>query len=53
MDTKKMVSVLAVVFVIFFVIQSPNDAADIIHSIGHGLGHAADQLSEFIKKLSS
>jgi hypothetical protein len=52
MDTKKMVSVLAVVFVIFFVIQSPDDAANIIHSLGHGLEHAANQLSEFIKRLS-
>ena len=52
MDTKKVVSVLAVVFVVFFIIQSPTDAANIVHSLGHGLDHAANQLSEFLKKLS-
>ena len=52
MDTKKVVSVLAVVFVIFFVIQSPAAAANIVHSVGHGLSHAANQLSEFIKQVS-
>jgi hypothetical protein len=52
MDTKKVVSVLAVVFVVFFIIQSPADAANIVHSIGHGLDHVANQLSEFLRKLS-
>lgn len=51
MDTKKMVSFVAVVFVIFFVLQNPDDSANIVHSIGHGLSHGFDQLSEFVKKL--
>ena len=52
MDTKKVVSGLAVVFVVFFIIQSPTDAANIVHSIGHGLTHVANQLSKFLRKLS-
>ena len=52
MDTKKVVSALAVVFVVFFIIQSPTDAATIVRSIGHGLDHAANQLAEFLRKLS-
>ena len=51
MDTKKVVSVVAIVFVIFFILQNPDDSASIVHSIGHGLNHGFNQFSEFIKKL--
>jgi hypothetical protein len=51
MDTKKVVSVVAIVFVIFFVLQNPDDSANIVHSIAHGLQHGFNQLSEFVKKL--
>lgn len=51
MDTKRVVSVVAIVFVIFFILQNPDDSASIVHSIGHGLDHGFNQLSEFIKKL--
>ena len=51
MDTKKVVSGLAIVFVFFFILQNPDDAANIAHSLGHGLRHAYDQLSEFFKQL--
>lgn len=50
-DTKRVTSILAIVFIVFFIIQSPADAADIAHSIGHGVAHAFDQLSVFFKNL--
>ena len=52
MDTKKVTGILALVFIGFFIIQSPTDAADIAHSIGHGIAHAFDQLSVFFKNLN-
>ena len=51
MDTKKVVSVVAVVFVLFFILKNPDDSASIVHSIGHGLSDGFNQFSEFIKKL--
>ena len=51
MDTRKVVSGLVIVFVVFFILQNPDDSANIVHSIGHGLSHGFNQLSEFVKKL--
>lgn len=51
MDTKKVVSGLAIVFVIFFILKNPDDAANIARSLGHGISHGFDQLAEFIKRL--
>lgn len=51
-DTKKVTSILALVFVAFFIIQSPADAASIARSIGNGIGHVFDGLSKFLKQLN-
>jgi hypothetical protein len=51
-DTKKVITLLVIVFVLFFIIQSPNDAANAVRSIGHGIGHMFDQFAEFLKKLA-
>ncbi|HEY2174189.1 MAG TPA: hypothetical protein VGH85_10310 [Mycobacteriales bacterium] len=50
-STKKLVSWLAIAFVIFYVIQSPHQSADIIRSIGSGLSSAANQIAEFVRSL--
>jgi hypothetical protein len=43
--------ILFLLFVFFFVITQPDDAASMGHSLGHGIQHAFNSLSEFVKKL--
>lgn len=50
-STKKLVGWLVLAFVIFYVIQSPHQSADIIRSVGSGLGAAANQIAEFVRSL--
>jgi hypothetical protein len=51
LNGKKIFWIVFLVFVFFFVVTAPDDAANIGHSIGHGIQHAFDSLSEFVKKL--
>jgi hypothetical protein len=48
---KKVLTWLAVAFVIFYVIQRPEDAAGIVRSAGSALGDAASSLSAFVGSL--
>ena len=48
---KKVLTWLAVAFVVFYVIQRPEDAAGIVRSAGSALGDAADSLSSFVGSL--
>jgi hypothetical protein len=48
---KKIATILAVLFVVFFVVNSPKDAADIVKSTQHILAHGFNSVSEFIKNL--
>lgn len=52
MNTRKVLVVILIIFVIFFVIQSPADAADITHSLSHGVVHIFDGLSTFLRNLN-
>jgi hypothetical protein len=45
---KKVLTWLAVAFVVFYVIQRPEDAAGIVRSAGAALGDAASSLSAFV-----
>ncbi|MBO0883424.1 MAG: hypothetical protein J2P17_24430 [Mycobacterium sp.] len=51
MDAKKIASLAAIAFVIFFIIQSPDDAAKIVHSAWHGVVHAFHGVGDFVAKL--
>ena len=51
MNGKKIISLAVVVFVIFFVVNSPKDAADIVKSAQHLIAHGFNSISEFIKNL--
>jgi hypothetical protein len=48
---KKVLTWLAVAFVVFYVIQRPEDAAGIVRSAGSALGDAAASLSAFVGSL--
>jgi hypothetical protein len=48
---KKVLTWLAVAFVVFYVIQRPDDAAGIVRSAGAALGDAAQSLSTFVGQL--
>jgi hypothetical protein len=49
---KKVLTWLAVAFLVFYVIQRPEDAAGIVRSAGAALGDAADSLSAFVGSLA-
>jgi len=48
---RKILSVLAVLFMIFYVINSPAEAAAIVKSTQHVVAHGFNSLSEFIRNL--
>jgi large-conductance mechanosensitive channel len=48
---KKVVAWLVVAFVIFYVIQAPEQSAEIVKNAGQALGDAASSLSAFIGSL--
>ena len=48
---KKVLTWLAIAFVVFYVIQRPEDAAGIVRSAGGALSDAADSLSAFVESL--
>ena len=51
MNGKKIATILVILFVVFFVVNSPKDAADIVKSAQHILAHGFQSVSEFIKNL--
>lgn len=48
---KKIATIFVVLFVVFFVVNSPKDAADVVKSTQHLLAHGFSSVSEFIKNL--
>ena len=50
-NLKKVVTWLVVAFVIFYVIQAPEAAAQIVRTIGTALGNAASSFAAFIGSL--
>jgi hypothetical protein len=49
---KKLLTWVAVAFVVFYVIQRPDDAAGIVRSAGAALSDAAQSLSTFVGSLA-
>ncbi len=49
---KKVLTWLAVAFVVFYIINQPQASADIVKNIGETLGSAATSLAEFFRSLA-
>jgi large-conductance mechanosensitive channel len=50
-NLKKVVAWLVVAFVLFFVIQAPQQSAELVRSAGEAIGNAATQLATFVGSL--
>lgn len=53
MKYKKLAILIGVAFVLFFVVQQPQDSAGLVKDALGGIGHAADKLAVFVKSLVS
>jgi hypothetical protein len=51
-NLKKLVAWLVVAFVIFYVIQAPEQSAQLVRNVGTALGDAASSLASFVKSLT-
>ncbi len=51
MDTKKVFGLALGVFVIFFIVTQPGQAADITHNIWHGTVNVAHGVADFVDRL--
>jgi large-conductance mechanosensitive channel len=51
-NLKKVVTWLIVAFVVFYVIQAPEQSAVLVRNAGHALGGAASSLANFVKSLT-
>ena len=52
MNLKKVIAWLVVAFVIFYVIQAPEQSAQLVRQAGNALGDAASSLANFVKSLT-
>jgi hypothetical protein len=50
---KKQLTLIAIAFVLFFIVQQPDSSAGLVKDALGGLGHAADKLAVFVKSLVS
>jgi large-conductance mechanosensitive channel len=50
-NLKKIVAWLVVAFVVFYVIQAPEQSAQIVKNAGEALGDAASSLADFVGSL--
>jgi hypothetical protein len=50
-NLKKVVAWLVVAFVVYFVIQAPQQSADMVRNAGEALGDAASSLAQFVGSL--
>jgi large-conductance mechanosensitive channel len=50
-NLKKVVTWLVVAFVIFYVIQAPEQSAELVRNAGEALGGAASSLANFVGSL--
>lgn len=51
MNLKKVVTWLVVAFVVWFVIQAPEQSAQMVKNAGEALGNAASSLAQFVGSL--
>ncbi len=48
MNPKKVLTWLVVAFVVFYVIQAPEQSAQLVKNAGEALGDAASSIAEFV-----
>jgi hypothetical protein len=51
-NLKTVVTWLVVAFVVFYVIQAPDQSAQLVKNAGQALGDAASSLAHFVKSLT-
>jgi hypothetical protein len=51
MNLKKVLTWVVVAFVVFYVIQAPEQSAQLVKNAGEALGDAASSLAEFVGNL--
>jgi hypothetical protein len=51
-NLKKVITWLVIAFAVWYVIQNPEDSADMVRNAGTALGDAATSLSEFVGSLA-
>lgn len=51
MSLRKVLTWLAVSFVLFYVIQAPQHSAEMVRNAGHAFGDAASSFSQFVGSL--
>lgn len=51
MNLKKVVTWLVVAFVVFYIIQAPEQSAELVRNAGEALGDAATSLAAFVGSL--
>ena len=51
MNLKKVITWLVVAFVVYYVIQAPEQSAEFVKSAGETLGDAASSLADFVGSL--
>ncbi|WP_170977914.1 hypothetical protein [Blastococcus sp. CCUG 61487] len=52
MNLKKVLTWLVIAFVVWYVIQNPEDSAEMVRTAGTALGDAAASFSEFVSSLA-
>ncbi|WP_324274176.1 hypothetical protein [Blastococcus brunescens] len=50
-NLKKVVTWLVVAFIVFYVIQAPEQSAELVRNAGQALGDAASSLAQFVGSL--
>jgi hypothetical protein len=50
-EMKKVLAWLAVAFVLFYIIQAPEQSAEWVRSAGSAIGDAASSLADFVESL--
>ena len=51
MNLKKVVTWLVIAFAVFYVIQAPEESAEMVRSAGNALGSAASSFAAFVGSL--
>ncbi len=51
MNAKKLITLVAVVFVLFFLITQPNESADVVRNVLNWLKNGAESIITFVKNL--
>ena len=48
---KKVIAWIVIAFVVFYVIQAPEQSAEYVRNVGQALGNAASSFAEFVGSL--